>query len=84
MSDTNLTTSGSNKTRSNGVMPAILLDMADTTWRIFIPTVGLLLVGRYYDVRLNAKPWLMLLGAITGALIAAVLIRNQIKRGSRR
>lgn len=56
--------------------------MADTTWRMFIPIVGLLLVGRDVDTRLGTKPLLMLVGAAIGALIAGALIRKQLKRGS--
>lgn len=57
--------------------------MADTTWRMFIPIVGLLLVGREVDTRLGTKPLLMLAGAAIGAAIAAVLIKRQLKRDSR-
>lgn len=57
------------------------MEMSDTTWRIFVPTVSLLLVGRHYDVQLGTKPWLMLAGFVAGTFIAAVLIRNQLKRG---
>jgi F0F1-type ATP synthase assembly protein I len=59
----------------------MLLDMADTTWRMFVPTIGLLLVGRHFDIQLQTKPWLMLGGVVLGAAIAAMLIRNQFKRG---
>ena len=55
--------------------------MADTTWRLFIPTIGLLLVGRHFDVRFDTKPWLMLAGVVVGAVIAMLLIQNQLKRG---
>ena len=60
----------------------LLRDMADTTWRMFVPIVGLLLVGRYLDVKWHTKPFLMLAGAAVGAVIAAVLIKAQLKQSS--
>lgn len=61
----------------------LLLDMADTTWRMFIPTIGLLMLGRHFDVRFATKPWLMLLGAAIGGAIAWLLVKQQlsVKRG---
>lgn len=61
----------------------LLLDMADTTWRMFIPTIGLLLIGRRLDVRYDTKPWLMLAGALVGGLIAAWLVKRQLAGGGR-
>lgn len=74
-------TPDSDTARSKSAVFAMLLDMADTTWRMFIPTIGLLLVGRHFDVEFNTKPWLMLAGVLVGAVIAAMLIRSQFKRG---
>lgn len=81
MADTSATTPGSQEARSKSVALPVLLDMADTTWRMFVPTIGLLLVGRHFDVKFSMKPWLMLAGVAVGALIAAVLIKNQMTRG---
>lgn len=81
MADLPTTTPGSCTAPTKGVAASILLDMADTTWRLFIPTIGLLLVGRHFDVRFDTKPWLMLAGVAVGAVIAMLLIKNQLKRG---
>ena len=80
MADTSATTPGSHTARSRSAASAVLLDMADTTWRMFVPTIGLLLVGRHYDLRFGTKPWLMLVGVAVGALLAALLIRRQMVR----
>ena len=64
------------------VIAVLLRDMADTTWRMFVPVVGLLLAGRYMDDRFGTKPALMLLGAAIGACIAALLIKRQLKKGA--
>lgn len=62
------------------VIAVLLRDMADTTWRMFVPIVGLLLAGRYVDGRLGTKPVFMLVGAAIGACIAALLIKRQLKK----
>lgn len=70
-----------NKARPTGVASSIILDMADTTWRMFIPTIGLLMLGRVLDARYGLKPWLMLVGVTLGATIAALLVKHQLTRG---
>lgn len=57
--------------------------MADATWRMFVPIVGLLLVGRYADMRLGTKPWLMLAGAFLGSVVAYLLIKRLLIKGSK-
>lgn len=82
MADTHTdTTPPVHEARPKGVASSVLLDMADTTWRMFIPTIGLLMVGRWLDARYGLKPWLMLAGVAVGALIAAFLIQRQLTRG---
>ena len=61
----------------------LIATMADTTWRMFVPTVGLLLVGNWLDEKYHTKPFLMLLGAAVGAGIATYLIKLQLKRGKK-
>ena len=65
--------------RSDGLY--LITSMADTTWRMFIPTLGLLLGGNALDDKLHTHPWLMLAGAALGGWIAAVLIKRQIAKG---
>lgn len=67
--------------RSDGLY--LITSMADTTWRMFIPTIGLLLAGNALDDKLHTRPWLMLVGAAIGGWIAAVLIKRQIAKGKR-
>lgn len=80
MADNSATTPGSHKARSESATLSLLVDMADTTWRMFVPTVGLLLTGRYFDARYDTNPWFMLIGVGVGALIAALLVKRQILR----
>lgn len=61
----------------------LILSMADTTWRVFVPTVGLLLLGNYFDDRLHSTPWLLLLGVLIGGGFATLLVRRQLARGGK-
>jgi hypothetical protein len=61
----------------------LIATMADATWRMFVPTIGLLLLGNYLDDQLHSTPWLMLVGVVVGAGISALLIRR-LMRGKRR
>ncbi len=81
MADSPATTPGSRKARSESAAIALILSMADTTWRMFVPTVGLLLAGHSLDNRLDTNPWLMVLGLVLGAVIAGWLVVTQLKRG---
>ncbi len=58
----------------------LLLTMADTTWRIFVPIILLVGVGIWADVNFNTKPLITFLGLAIGALIAVALVRMQIKK----
>lgn len=58
----------------------LLSDIGDTTWRMFVPTVGLALIGVYLDGQWNTAPWMMLIGASLGAVIAGILIKKQLQR----
>lgn len=58
----------------------LMLTIADTTWRMFVPIVGLMFAGLWLDQQVATKPWLMILGIIAGTTIAIVLVRLQIKR----
>lgn len=66
--------------------PVILLlsDLGDTTWRMFVPTVGLAFAGFYLDGVWGTKPWLMLTGATLGAVLAGLLIRKQLRKVNQR
>ena len=59
----------------------IIASMADTTWRMFVPTIGLLLIGNWADGVVHTKPWLLLLGVAIGAGVSAYLIKRQLAKG---
>ncbi len=58
----------------------LLGTMADTTWRMFIPTIGLTVLGLLADKQLHTTPWIMILGIIVGSWVAYMLVRRQIKK----
>ena len=54
--------------------------IADTTWRMFVPTVGTTLLGVWLDERLSTKPWLMFVGIAVGAAVAVALVVRQLRQ----
>ena len=50
-----------------------------TTWRMFVPSIGLMLVGLWADLVLHTKPWLIFVGIIVGLVTSAGLIYQQIR-----
>jgi len=59
----------------------LLGTIGDTTWRMFVPTVGLTLLGLWADKQLATTPWMTVLGVILGSAIAILLVRAQMKKG---
>lgn len=66
----------------SGKSPAsvLILTIADTTWRMFVPTVGGLLLGRMADEQWHTSPVGMLAGVVVGAAITALLIKRQLQK----
>lgn len=58
----------------------LLGTIGDTTWRMFIPTIGMTLLGLYIDKLLHTTPWIMIVTMALGVAITAYLIKDQIKR----
>lgn len=54
--------------------------VGDTTWRLFVPTIGGTLLGLWADKSWNTTPWLTILGIILGSAIAIALVRAQLKK----
>jgi len=58
----------------------LLGTIGDTTWRMFVPTIGLTVLGLLADKQLHTTPWIMTAGIVVGALLAYLLVRRQIKK----
>lgn len=59
---------------------ALLLSMADTTWRMFIPPLLVVPAGLWLDRRWVTAPWLTLVATMVGLSLSIVLVRRQLKR----
>ena len=66
--------------RSDDSVLYIWRTLADTTWRLFVPTVGGTMLGVWADSAWSTKPWLMIAGIVVGALGAFVLVRLQLTK----
>ncbi len=58
----------------------LLGDIADTTWRMFVPTIGLTLLGLLADNQLRTTPWMMIAGMVAGVFLAGILVRRQLNK----
>lgn len=59
----------------------LLLGIAgDTTWRMFVPVIGLTALGIWGDRSFETKPWLTIIGLAIGTTIASLLVRKQLKK----
>jgi F0F1-type ATP synthase assembly protein I len=73
-------TSVKSQSQASTTTMIIFVDIVDTTWRMFVPIVGLLLLGRFIDSKSESEPLFMLIGVIAGVVIAGILIRKQISK----
>jgi hypothetical protein len=61
----------------------LLGTIADTTWRMFVPIIGLTILGVFGDNTYHTKPWLTMSGIVLGVAIASLLVIRQIKKVKR-
>ncbi|HTK39803.1 MAG TPA: AtpZ/AtpI family protein [Patescibacteria group bacterium] len=77
------TTNPTKRPQAQNAVLMILGDIADTAWRMFIPTIGATLLGLYVDKLLGTTPWLMITLMILGTGLAGLLVRRQLTRVSK-
>jgi len=58
----------------------LLLDLADTTWRMFVPPTLTVGGGLYADTHWGTKPWLTLVGVPVGLALSILLVRRQLRK----
>jgi F0F1-type ATP synthase assembly protein I len=56
------------------------MTIADTTWRMFVPSISGTFLGIWLDGKWDTTPWLMFGGIILGFLVAAFAVWVQYKR----
>lgn len=69
-----------NDTGDSGAMMILARTMIGTMWRMFLPTIGLTLLGLWLDNVSGMKMRWLLVGIISGAIISAVLVALQIAK----
>lgn len=57
----------------------LLLTMADTTWRMFVPSIGVIGSGLWADLKFHTKPWLTLAAVPVGLALSVLLVRRQLR-----
>lgn len=69
--------------RSDFTVAQILLDFADTTWRIAVPVALFTGIGIFVDLKTGTKPWVTFLGVVVGFTIAILLVKKQLAVANR-
>lgn len=69
-----------NDTGNSGAMMILARTMIGTMWRMFLPTIGLTLLGLWLDNVSGIKMRWLLAGIISGAIISVILIALQIAK----
>ena len=69
-----------NDTGNSGAMMILARTMIGTMWRMFLPTIGLTLLGLWLDNVSGVKMRWLLAGVISGAIISVILVALQIAK----
>lgn len=69
-----------NDTGDSGAMMILARTMIGTMWRMFLPTIGLTLLGLWLDNVGGTKMRWLLAGIISGAIISVILVALQIAK----
>lgn len=66
------------KSKKGSSAMVIISTIGDTTWRMFIPSIGCTILGVMADRQFDTKPWFTITGVSIGVIIAAYLVHKQI------
>lgn len=69
-----------NDTGDSGAMMILARTMIGAMWRMFLPTIGLTLLGLWLDNVSGTKMRWLLAGIISGAIISVTLVALQIAK----
>jgi F0F1-type ATP synthase assembly protein I len=53
--------------------------VADTTWRLFVPTLGGVLLGIWADQTVGSRPLWTIVGVICGTIVSLYLVYEQLQ-----
>jgi F0F1-type ATP synthase assembly protein I len=57
--------------------------VADVSWRMFVPVVGLTVVGYFVDATLHSRPWGIISCMFLGLIIAGILVVDVYQRAKK-
>jgi hypothetical protein len=69
-----------NNDGDSGEMTLLTKTIIGTTWRMFLPTIGLTLLGLWLDNVSGMKLRWIIAGIISGAIVSVVLVALQIAK----
>ena len=69
-----------NDTGNSGAMMILARTMIGTMWRMFLPTIGLTLLGLWLDNVSGMKMRWLLAGIVSGAIFSVILVALQIAK----
>ena len=69
-----------NDTGDSGAMMILARTMIGTMWRMFLPTIGLTLLGLWLDNVSGMEMRWLFAGIISGAIISVILVALQIAK----
>lgn len=69
-----------NDAGNSGAMMILARTMIGTMWRMFLPTIGLTLLGLWLDNVSGMKMRWLLAGIVSGAIISVILVALQIAK----
>ena len=69
-----------NDTGNSGAMMILARTMIGTMWRMFLPTIGLTLLGLWLDNVIGMNMRWLLAGIISGAIVSVILVALQIAK----
>jgi len=58
---------------------ALIMSMADTTWRMFTPPAIFVTIGIFADLSLRTKPWITLVSLVVGLFFSVLLVKKQLR-----
>ena len=64
--------------KTNSTVLLLLGTIGDTTWRMFVPVIGMLMLGVWVDTTYATLPWATILLTVMGIAIATELVRRQL------
>lgn len=68
------------KTPPESNSTVVFMTIADTTWRMFLPSIGFTFLGMWLDDKLQTAPWLLFSGIIIGLCVATFAVVMQLKK----